>query len=215
MIGLLGGTFDPVHYGHLRSALDVFELLTLDELRLIPLNQAVHRAQPQAPAAARLAMVQAAVADQPGLIVDDREIERDGPSRTYDTLVSLRAELGLRVPLCLLIGADAFSGFLDWHRPLDILDLTHLVVMQRPEAALPRDINLRTQLQERRTDQLADLRAAPGGRIWVQSVTQLAISATAIRHQIATGRSARFLLPDAVLEMIHAQQLYRTEHLSE
>ena len=215
MIGLLGGTFDPVHYGHLRSALDVFELLTLDELRLIPLNQAVHRAQPQAPAAARLAMVQAAVADQPGLIVDDREIERDGPSRTYDTLVSLRAELGLRVPLCLLIGADAFSGFLDWHRPLDILELTHLVVMQRPEAALPRDINLRTQLQERRTDQLADLRAAPGGRIWVQSVTQLAISATAIRHQIATGRSARFLLPDAVLEMIHAQQLYRTEHLSE
>ncbi len=215
MIGLLGGTFDPVHYGHLRSALDVFELLMLDELRLIPLNQAVHRAQPQAPAAARLAMVQAAVADQPGLIVDDREIERDGPSRTYDTLVSLRAELGLRVPLCLLIGADAFSGFLDWHRPLDILDLTHLVVMQRPEAALPRDINLRTQLQERRTDQLADLRAAPGGRIWVQSVTQLAISATAIRHQIATGRSARFLLPDAVLEMIHAQQLYRTEHLSE
>ncbi len=215
MIGLLGGTFDPVHYGHLRSALDVFELLMLDELRLIPLNQAVHRAQPQAPAAARLAMVQAAVADQPGLIVDDREIERDGPSRTYDTLVSLRAELGLRVPLCLLIGADAFSGFLDWHRPLDILELTHLVVMQRPEAALPRDINLRTQLQERRTDQLADLRAAPGGRIWVQSVTQLAISATAIRHQIATGRSARFLLPDAVLEMIHAQQLYRTEHLSE
>jgi nicotinate-nucleotide adenylyltransferase len=132
MIGVLGGTFDPIHFGHLRPALDCLQALALEEVRLIPLNVAVHRPQPVASSALRLAMLEAAIAGQPGFVADPRELERPGGSYTYDTLISLRAELGDAEPLCLLIGADAFAGFLDWHRPADILDLAHLVVMRRP-----------------------------------------------------------------------------------
>lgn len=208
MIGLLGGTFDPIHHGHLRSALEVRARLRLRELRFVPLARAVHRAQPCASAEARLAMVTAAIAGQPGFAVDGREIARDEPSRTYDTLRALRAELGATEPLCLLLGGDAFNGFLDWYRPLEILELTHLAVMQRPGAPLPRDTELRVQLQRRRVLDPDELAAAPGGRIWVQAVTPLAISASAIRALIARGEDARFLLPDAVLAIIAERRLY-------
>ena len=137
MIGVLGGTFDPIHFGHLRPALDCLEALGLSELRFIPLKVAVHRPQPQAPAALRLAMLEAAIADQPGFRVYTRELERPGGSFSYDTLRSLREELGDAVPICLLVGADAFRGFPDWHRPRAILDLAHLVVMRRPGTTDP------------------------------------------------------------------------------
>jgi nicotinate-nucleotide adenylyltransferase len=208
MIGLLGGTFDPIHYGHLRAALDVFEALQLQELRFIPLHRAVHRPQPQASAALRLAMVKAAIADQAGFTTDAREIQRDGPSQTYQTLVSIRAELGAEQPLCLLIGGDAFNSFLDWHRPLDILTLAHLVIMQRPGTPMPRDVGLRDQLQTRRTQVLEDLQRTPAGHIWLQSVTQLAISSTTIRQIIQQGHNPRFLIPEAVLNIIRVQDLY-------
>lgn len=208
MIGVFGGTFDPIHFGHLRPALDCLEALRLQEVRFVPLNQAVHRAQPSASAAQRLTMLEAAIARQPGFLVDARELERSGPSYSYDTLCSLRAELGARVPLCLLIGADAFAGFLAWHRPLDILDLAHLVVMQRPETPLHLDSELAALSQERRALDRADLVAAPGGRILFQPVTQMAVSATCIRRLLAQGRSVRYLLPDGVLDLIHQNGLY-------
>ncbi len=134
MIGVLGGTFDPVHFGHLRPALEVRQALGLEELRLIPLRQAVHRSQPQASPEQRLAMLRLAVQGQgaEGLRIDDRELRRADESYTHDTLVDLRAELGPAVGLCLLVGADAFRGFLSWHRPDDILSLAHLIVMRRP-----------------------------------------------------------------------------------
>ncbi|NCA87579.1 MAG: nicotinate (nicotinamide) nucleotide adenylyltransferase [Gammaproteobacteria bacterium] len=132
MIGVLGGTFDPVHFGHLRPALEVRQALGLEELRLIPLRQAVHRSQPQASPEQRLAMLRLAVQGAEGLRVDDRELRRGGESYTHDTLVDLRGELGPAVGLGLLVGADAFRGFLSWHRPDDILALAHLIVMRRP-----------------------------------------------------------------------------------
>ena len=135
MIGVLGGTFDPVHFGHLRPALEVRQALGLEELRLIPLRQAVHRPQPQASPEQRLAMLRLAVQGAEGLRIDDRELRRVGESYTYDTLVDLRIELGPAVGLCLLVGADAFRGFLSWHRPDDILALAHLIVMRRPGGA--------------------------------------------------------------------------------
>ena len=135
MIGVLGGTFDPVHFGHLRPALEVRQALGLEELRLIPLRQAVHRSQPQASPEQRLAMLRLAVRGAEGLRIDDRELRRVGESYTYDTLVDLRIELGPAVGLCLLVGADAFRGFLSWHRPDDILALAHLIVMRRPGGA--------------------------------------------------------------------------------
>ena len=166
MIGILGGTFDPIHFGHLRAALDVLEDLGLEQLRFVPLRLAVHREQPATLPEIRLEMVRAAVARHPGLLADDRELRREGPSYTLHTLQSLRAEFGDR-PLCLLIGTDAFKGFLEWHEPGQICELAHLVVMQRPGAPLPRDPALRALVRARLVREAAELRAAPGGRFLV------------------------------------------------
>lgn len=137
MIGILGGTFDPVHYGHLRTALDVQEALGLNEIRLIPLRDPPHRSAPLAPASQRLALLRAAIKDNPGFAVDSRELERSGKSYSVDTLHSLKQEQPERV-LCLLLGSDAFDGFPEWHEPERILQLAHLVVMQRPGEPEPR-----------------------------------------------------------------------------
>jgi nicotinate-nucleotide adenylyltransferase len=201
MIGVFGGTFDPIHYGHLRAALDVHQALALRELRFMPLKVAVHREQPRASAAQRRAMVEAAVAGEPGFRVDDRELMRAGRSFSVDTLTSLRAELDGNRPICLLVGGDAFNGFFDWHRPRDILELAHLVVMQRPGAAIQRDPRLRAEVERRRATRRHELEQTAAGRIWFESVTQLDISSTAIRRLFEQGRSPRFLLPDAVIEI--------------
>jgi nicotinate-nucleotide adenylyltransferase len=208
MLGILGGTFDPIHHGHLRTALDVVEAIELDEVRLIPLRHAVHRGQPETPAALRLAMVQAAIAGEPRFVADDREIRRDAPSYTLHTLESLRAERGDTEPICVLVGGDAFAEFLTWHRPHDILALAHLVVMQRPGEPATTDPALHALDERHGAADAAALRAAPGGRILFQTVTQLAISATDIRARLGAGRSVRYLVPDAVLELIGRHGLY-------
>lgn len=209
MIGILGGTFDPVHFGHLRSALDCLQALGLDEVRLIPLNVAVHRPQPLATAALRLAMLTAAVGDQPGFVVDTRELERPGGSFSHTTLVSLRAELGADMPLCLLIGADAFANFLTWHRALEILELAHLVVMRRPGQSTIADPALRALSLQHAGAGPASLAACPSGCILPLDVTQIAISSTQIRQLIARGFSPRYLLPDATLALIEREGVYR------
>ena len=209
MIGVLGGTFDPIHLGHLRPALDCLERLGLTELRFVPLRLAVHRPQPQAPAALRLAMLEAAIAGQPGFVADTRELERPGGSFSYDTLQSLRADVGGQVPLCLLVGGDAFRGFLDWYRPREILDLAHVVVMRRPGVAGPLDARLATLCTERAADDPAALRAAPAGRILFQGVTQMDIASTRVRELIRGGGSPRYLVPDPVLAIIERSGLYR------
>jgi len=207
MLGILGGTFDPIHHGHLRSALEVRQALGLEAVRFIPLAVAVHRSPPVANARQRLAMVRAALAGQPGFVVDDREIRRAGPSYTLDTLADLRRDLP-DAGLCLLIGGDAFQGFLTWHRPLEILELAHLVVMQRPGAAPTADPILAHLLAERQRHNPRALSATQAGGIFLQPVTQLDISASAIRTRLAAGNDVRFLLPDAVLEIIRSEGLY-------
>jgi nicotinate-nucleotide adenylyltransferase len=214
MIGVFGGTFDPIHFGHLRPALDCLQSLRLADVRLTPLKVAVHRSQPRAGALQRLAMVEAAIAGEPGLMADGREIGHPGPSYSYDTLRLLRAEVGLAVPICLLVGADAFNGFLTWHRPADILALAHLVVMERPGSPGPDDPLLRDLLVEHGSDDADELRALPGGRILLKRVTQLGISSSQIRALIATGQSPRYLLPDQVLAIIEHEGLYRGGTLS-
>lgn len=202
MIGILGGTFDPVHNGHLRIALDVQQGLDLDELRLIPLRDPPHREQPTCSTAQRLEMLQAAIINEPKLKIDERELNRSGKSYSLLTLQSLRAELG-ETSICLIIGQDAFQGFPTWHKPDEILQLAHLVVMQRPGEEYA-DI-----YPERLTDDLSKLQTAPAGRIYQQSVTQLDISSTRIREMLNAGVSPRYLLPDAVLEIIERDDLYR------
>ncbi len=202
MIGILGGTFDPIHYGHLRTALDVLQALGLEQVRFIPLQNPPHRGEPYLSPQQRLELVQAAVEGTAQFRVDDRELIRQGKSYTVDTLLSLRKELG-DVPLCLLMGSDAFRGFPSWHKPEQILELAHLVVMQRPGEH--HSDNYKTRF----TANPDQLRAAPGGSILFQPVTQLAISATAIREMLRQGRSPRYLLPDSVLKIIEKKSLYR------
>lgn len=212
-IGILGGTFDPIHYGHLRPALEILEELDFAEIRFIPSRLPPHRSRPGAAPAQRLELLRLAVADQPGFVVDERELRRDGPSYTVDTLTSLRAELGA-TPLCLILGMDAFSQLTTWRRWRELSELAHLVVTDRPDSpSLP--IELLDLIERRRLRHASRLRERPAGGIWLQPVTQLAISATRIRELLAQGRSVRYLLPDAAQHYIQQQGLYSSNHLSQ
>ena len=207
-IGVLGGTFDPIHIGHLRGALEVAELLALDEVRLIPSARPPHRDTPQVTAEQRLQLVRLAVEGEPLLRVDDRELARTTPSWTIDTLESLRGELGVDDQLFLLLGWDAFCGLPSWHRWTELLQHCHLLVLQRPDADTEAPEALRDLLAARSVNEPAAL-CGPAGQIAFVWQTPLAVSATDIRRRLATGRSVRFLLPDAVLHYIDAHGLYR------
>jgi nicotinate-nucleotide adenylyltransferase len=210
-IGVFGGTFDPIHFGHLRPALELLEQLSLQRLYLIPSAVPPHRDEPHATARQRLAMLRLAVEGQPGFVVDERELLRSGPSYTVDTLESLRAEVG-DTPLCLLLGVDAFLGLPEWHQWPRLLELAHIVVAHRPgwrleEASMPPA--LRRVVAGRWLADAAALRAAVSGGVLLQGVTQLDISATGIRERIAAGKSANYLLPAKVWQYIQEQDLYR------
>lgn len=207
MIGILGGTFDPIHYGHLRPALEVLHALGLSEIRLIPAANPPHRLPPVAGAAQRLKMVELAVAGVPGLRVDDREIGRGGPSYTVPTLESLRAELG-DVPLCLLMGTDAFAGIETWHEWRRLPGLAHLVVMVRPGWPFPAAARLPAWARGRVCRAARELAQSSAGRIYHQAVTPQDISATRIRELIARGEPVEGQLPPAVRDYIRANRLY-------
>lgn len=203
-IGLLGGTFDPVHFGHLRPAVEVRAALALDELRLLPCRVSPLRDEPAAAAADRLAMLRLALADQDDLVVDARELDRPPPSYTVDTLTELRRELP-DARLYFVMGADAFAGFDQWQRHEDILELAHLVVTRRPSAQR----NVPPGLAERVTERPADLEGASAGRVLLQTVTQLDISATGIRRLAAAGGDLRYLMPEAARHYLEQNRLYR------
>ena len=204
-VGLLGGTFDPVHFGHLRSAVEVCEQLQLDELRLIPSARPPHRGMPGATAAQRLRMVELALGQGGGLQVDDRELQRERPSYTVETLDSLRQELGSDVALFMVLGWDAFCGLPSWHRWESLLELANLVVLQRPDY----DLEVPEVLKDLLAARSADQPERSHGQIICLSQTPLAISATHIRTLVGSGASPRFLLPDAVLDYIENEGLYR------
>lgn len=206
-IGIFGGTFDPIHNGHLRSALEVAEQLQLDELRLIPSARPPHRQTPQVSAQARLAMVELAIAGVSALRVDDRELLRDQPSYSIDTLESLRGELGADDQLFLVLGWDAFCGLPSWQRWDELLNHCHLLVLQRPDAGSELPDTLRTLLATRQVNDPQAL-SGPSGQIALLRQTPLAVSASQIRQLLGSGKSARFLVPDAVLAYIHAHGLY-------
>ncbi|UVL78024.1 nicotinate-nucleotide adenylyltransferase [Pseudomonas putida] len=207
-IGILGGTFDPVHIGHLRSALEVAEFMGLDELRLLPNARPPHRDTPQVAAQDRLAMVREAVQGVACLSVDARELERNKPSYTIDTLESIRAELGGNDQLFLVLGWDAFCGLPGWHRWEELLQHCHILVLQRPDADVEPPDELRNLLAARSESDPAAM-SGPAGNISFVWQTPLAVSATQIRQLLASGKSVRFLVPDAVLAYIEAHELYR------
>lgn len=211
-LGIFGGTFDPVHFGHLRLAEESIGHLGLGGVRWIPAGQPPHRGTPQVTAQQRLEMVLRSTAGNARFSVDASEVESAAPSYTVHTLERLRGELGATQSLVLLVGADAFAGLTTWHRWRDLFSLAHIAVSHRPGfpveiASLPHE--LATEFTDRRLPDVGGLNARPAGGIVTFAMTQLAISATQIRKLLANGRSPRYLLPDGVLDYIQTHSLYR------
>src|SRR5690554_1680876 len=206
---MLGSTFDPVHIGHLRSALEVAENYALDQLLLVPNAQPPHRGAPQVSPQQRLEMVRLAVDGVDLLSVDDRELRRDKPSWSIDTLLSLRAELDKDDQLLLILGWDAFCGLPSWHRWDELLEHCHILVLQRPDADIEAPQALRDLVAAKSVSD-PDALQGPNGQIAFVWQTPLAISATQIRQLLATQRCVRYLVPDAVFKYIYAHGLYQS-----
>jgi nicotinate-nucleotide adenylyltransferase len=210
-LGILGGTFDPIHYGHLELARETMDALGLASVRLIPAGDPPHRAVPVATAGERVAMCELAVGEYRGLAVDAREIDRTGRSYTVDTLEELRREDPSR-PLALLLGADAFVGLPSWHRWHEILDLAHIVVVARPGIALEGQLplTLAREWEHRYTNDPKSLSNGVAGTFHRQAITPRPVSASGIRAMLARGdiASVRGLLPAAVLAYIERNRLY-------
>lgn len=208
MIGIFGGTFDPIHFGHLRCALEIAEQLELSEVRMLPAGQPPHRGAPQATPAQRRRMLELALEGQSLLTLDTREIDRAGPSYMVDTLASLRAEVGA-TPLCLILGQDAFNGLAGWHRWEQVPELAHLVVISRPGVEQPENGPVGALIEQRSVESVDELCGRPAGAILFRSVTALGFSASGIRRLLASGRSPRYLLPDAVLDYVLREGVYQ------
>lgn len=205
-IGIFGGTFDPIHYGHLRLAIEACDAFDLERIHLVPTGDPVHRRQPHATGAERAAMLTHALNGTPRLVLDERELNRAGPSYMVDTLADFRAEFPER-SLCLLLGMDAFAALDTWYRWDELLDFAHIGLVARPGAAAPQDGPIGAMLRERRHDR-EELRLTQAGCIVHAEIPPLDISSTRIRALLAAGRSPRYLLPDAVVAHIQREGLY-------
>jgi nicotinate-nucleotide adenylyltransferase len=214
-IGILGGTFDPIHYGHLRLAEEVADACGLTHVLLIPAAAPNLRAQPRTSAMHRLQMTRIAAQGNSRLGVDDRELKRAGTTYTVDTLRELRAQFGDRTPLALILGADAFLRLPAWSRWHQLFELAHIVVATRPGTALEASISECAELHDQwRSRGRMDPRAIntqAAGMIAVVGIPMLDISATDVRLRLKRKASARYLLPQAVLDYIEANNLYESE----
>jgi nicotinate-nucleotide adenylyltransferase len=207
--GVLGGTFDPIHFGHLRMAQELADALNLSEVRFIPAAQPPHRSQPVTSAMHRAAMVSLAIAGNPQFRLDERELQRSGPSYTRDSLQSLSDELGRDASICLFLGSDAFVKFNTWHRWNEILSLCHIALVERPatKETLPQE--LQNILRDHYTENVTDFSSVAAGFITMRKITALDISATRIRNSLQQNVSPRYLMPDNVIDYIRLHHLYR------
>lgn len=205
---IYGGTFDPFHNGHLAIARLAGAALSVP-VTLVPAADPPHRPPPGANAQQRLAMLEAAVAGDPGLRVDRRELDRPGPSYTVDTLRSVRAELGGQTPLALLLGADSFLGLPTWHAWEELFELTHCIVADRSGSLLGQ---LPPALAARAASRWADgadcLKHSPAGRVLLLHQPLQSESASEVRQRIASGASWQGLVPPPVAAFIAGHGLY-------
>ncbi len=206
-IGILGGTFDPIHHGHLRIALELYQSFAWQAVHLIPCQTPVLQKKAYASPEQRLHMLRLAINNQPGLVIDERELTRTTPSYTIETLISLRLEFP-NAPLCLVLGYDVLLNLTDWHRWQALLDYAHLIVIPRLSYSLPAEGVIAELIKKHQVNEVELLRTKTAGFIFFAEIAPLAISATYIREQIKQGLSPRYLLPDPVLQYIQQQNLY-------
>lgn len=208
MIGILGGTFNPIHHGHLRVALEMSERLWLEKVHLIVSANPPHRQAPQTPAEMRFEMVKLAIENEKNLIADDREIKRNRPSYTVETLLEMRKEFGEDVSFCLILGMDAFLGLPTWFEWEKLLKLTHLIITQRPEINQQFSETLQNLLEKHQIDNKIKLQEKSRGYILFEALPMLNISATQIRQCFLEKKNPHYLLPESVLTFISQQGLY-------
>ncbi len=215
LVGILGGTFNPIHYGHLRMAQELADALSLDEVKFIPSANPPHKDQVKVSAEHRAAMVELAIADNPLFTIDRCELERSdsnskAASYTIDTLISLHESLGEKTSLCLIMGSDAFVKLNTWHRWQELLKYAHIILVQRPstqpQEKLPEE--LEALLRDHYTQRYKDLTRNSSGYIMMQKSTAQDISASVIRESLKRKESVRYLVPDTVGEYITNQKLY-------
>lgn len=209
-IAMLGGTFDPVHLGHLRTAVELRMMLTLDGVHMVPAAQPPLRDRPRVSSQQRLALLRMAIGDTPGLLADPCELEREGPSWSVDSLADLRERYGSQARLVMALGHDAFLKLADWRQPERILELAHVVVVDRPdhEQALPEA--LKPLFAGREVDGVEALMAGPAGRLLrLRLPSRMAISASFVRDSLVDGTSVRYLLSESVEAEIRRLGLYR------
>lgn len=207
LIGIMGGTFDPIHYGHLRAAVELYELLPIKKILFLPCQTPVHKPDALATPQHRLNMLELALRNLPFAQIDQRELLRATPSYMIETLLSLREDLPTQ-PLGLIIGSDAFADFTRWKRWQEILAVAHLVVVQRPGYLLPADSTANDLLNQYGQIAKSYLVQQPAGGIFIQKIHGLSISSTYIRELAKAGNNLRYLLPDSVIEYIKRHDLY-------
>ncbi|MFT5482571.1 MAG: nicotinate-nucleotide adenylyltransferase [Halieaceae bacterium] len=210
---IFGGTFDPVHIGHMRTAIDARRQLLVDTLYLMPCHIPVHRDEPGCTAEQRRDMLELAIAGNTGLALDDRELRRGAPSYSLDSIVEIRGEVGPDAPVFLLLGSDSFASFDQWYRWDELIELCHLVVVERLGVPAIYSQPVRELLRSRQVDSVESMHESAGGLILSLILTPWQVSATAVREAIDRGESTRYLLPDAVLRYISDNQLYNYGNL--
>jgi nicotinate-nucleotide adenylyltransferase len=206
-IALMGGTFDPIHYGHLRCAEEARVKLGLETLFLLPAGNPVHRATPQASNAQRLEMLRLAQIEFPGLAIDQRELVREGPSYMVDTLQEIRTQWPEK-PLLLLIGQDSANELNSWHRWQELFELAHLIILSRPGSNVAYRPELQRQITRRQVDDPEALSTQKAGFVLPLQVTAIDVCATTIKSMIRLGRSPNAMLPERVMTYIRENGLY-------
>lgn len=211
-VGILGGTFDPFHHGHLRMAIECREKLQLESVRLVPLYTPPHRRPPVASAEHRLAMLSLAVRDHDFLQVDDCELQRRGISYTIETIKQIRNGMAT-TPLCLLMGRDAFNALTAWRDWRNLIDYTHIVVADRPGGSTgDNDTDLADFVRQFRTDNPDELRSPGAGKLYELTIPLLDISATGIRKIFQAGKDPAGLLPEPIIEYVQSHSLYQQDN---
>ena len=207
-LAVFGGTFDPIHFGHLKSACAVTDYLGVPCVKLVPSCIPPHREKPSSTPAHRLSMLQIATCEDKRMAVDDREISRRGVSYTADTLASFRSELGTTVPLYFILGIDSYVTIHKWHHWKGLTDIAHLIVLDRPGYLAEVSSEVQLWSQNRLVEDPNDMKHRAFGCICLVSLVQVDVSATDLRNKLKAGVRPTGKMPEKVIDFALKHGLY-------